>query len=213
VIAMGGPFFDASETRVYHGQGYHEAIEADIVTNDGTQCLFQNNPSAAAEVFTHELGHTLGLGHSLDPQAVMFASVHNDGRGARLSDDDRAGISILYGNGTVTGGGAGGGGGGGGGGGSVTLVAPVRLAGHATSRTAVALSWRDKAQGEESYVVEVKANVRGATFQVAATVPAGATTAQVTGLNPKTVYDFRVRAVADGQSSPYSKVVVVTTPR
>jgi hypothetical protein len=214
VIAMGGPFFDASETRIYRSQRYHEAIEADIVTNDGTQCLFQNNPSAAAEVFTHELGHTLGLGHSLNPQAIMFASVHNDGRGAQLSDDDRAGVSVLYGDGTVTGGGSGGGGGGdGGGGGSVTLVAPVRLAGHATSRTAVALSWRDKAKGEESYVVEVKANVRGAVFQVAATVPAGATAAQVTGLNPRTTYDFRVRAVAGDQSSPYSKVVVVTTPR
>ena len=214
VIAMGGPFFDASETRTYQGKSYHEAIEADIVTNDGTQCLFQNNPSAAAEVFTHQLGHTLGLGHSLDPQAIMFASVHNDGRGARLSDDDRAGISVLYGDGTVTGGGSGGGSGGdGGGGGSVTLVAPVRLAGHATSRTAVALSWRDKAQGEESYVVEMKANVKGAAFQAVATVAAGSTSAQVNGLNPKTAYVFRVRAVAGGQSSPYSKVVVVTTPR
>jgi hypothetical protein len=208
VIAMGGPFFNYPDTRVYQGKRYHEAIEADIVTNDGTQCLFQNNPSAAAEVFTHELGHTLGLGHSLDPQAIMFAEVHNDGRGARLGDDDRAGVNVLYGDGTVTGGGSGGGSGGG-----VSLAAPVRLAGHATSRMAVALSWRDKAQGEESYVVEMKANVRGAVFQSVATVQAGSTAAQVTGLNPRTAYAFRVRAVAGDQSSPYSKVVVVTTPR
>jgi hypothetical protein len=209
VIAMGGPFFTYPDTRTFHGQPYHEAIEADIVTNDGTACLFQNNPTVGAEVFTHELGHTLGLGHSLDPQAVMFARIHNDGRGARLSDDDRAGINVLYGNGTVTGGGGGDGAGGGGG----SLVAPVHLTGRATSRTTVGLAWRDKAQTEDSYVVEAKPNGKGGSFQVVATLPAGAIAAAVTGLSPKTSYSFRVRAVAGDQSSPYSKVVVVTTPR
>jgi hypothetical protein len=46
-----------------------------------------------------------------------------------------------------------------------------------------------------------------------ATVPAGSTGAEVTGLNPKASYFLRVRAVAGDQASPYSKVVVVTTPR
>jgi len=77
----------------------------------------------------------------------------------------------------------------------------------------VALTWRDKAQGEESYVVEAKVNARKAKFQVVATVPAGAAAAEVTGLTPGTSYTFRVRAVAGSQSSPYSKAVVVSTPR
>jgi hypothetical protein len=203
VIAMGGPFY-YRETKAYKGKRYHEAAEADIVTNDGTQCLFENNPSVAEEVFTHELGHTLGLDHSKDRNAVMYAFVHNDGRGSRLEADDRAAIAQIYGNGSGTGNG---------GGGSGSLTAPLRLAGHATSSTTVALTWRDKAQGEESYVVEAKVNARKAQFQVVATVPAGAAAAEVTGLTPGTSYTFRVRAVAGSQSSPYSKVVVVSTPR
>ncbi len=200
VIAMGGPFYYYPETKVFKGQRYHEAVEADIVTNDGTECLFANNPSAAEEVFTHELGHTLGLDHSKDRNAVMYAFVHNDGRGSHLEADDRAAIAQIYGNGS-------------GNPGPVTLVAPARLAGRATSSTTVALTWRDQAKGEESYVVEAKVNARKAKFQVVATVPAGAAAAQVTGLTPGTSYTFRVRAVAGGQSSPYSKAVVVSTPR
>jgi hypothetical protein len=205
VIAMGGPFYYYPETKAYKGQRYHEAAEADIVTNDGTECLFANNPSAAEEVFTHELGHTLGLDHSKDKNAVMYAFVHNDGRGSHLEADDRAAVAQLYGNGSGTGNG--------GSGGSASLAAPVRLAGRATSSTTVALTWRDKAQGEESYVVEAKVNARKAKFQAVATVPAGAAAAQVTGLTPGTSYTFRVRAVAGSQSSPYSKVVVIGTPR
>ncbi len=203
VIAMGGPFYQYPQTRIYKGQRYHEAVEADIVTNDGTECLFRNDPSGAEEVFTHELGHTLGLDHSKSTNAVMYAFVHDDGRGAHLEDDDRAAIAQLYGNGTGTGTG----------GGSGSLTAPSRPVGRATSSTSVLLTWRDKAKGEEAYVVEVKVNARKAKFQVAATVPAGSTSAEVTGLKAGTSYSFRVRAVAGAQSSPYSPVVVVGTPR
>ncbi len=203
VIAMGGPFYYV-QTRGYKGQNYHEAIEGDIVTNDGTACFFQNDPSVAREVFAHELGHTLGLGHSENPGALMYANAHNDGRGATLSDDDRAAVSLLYGDGT---------GSGGSGGGTGSLAAPARLVARAASSTTVNLSWRDKAQGEESYQVEMKANTRGATFQLVATVPAGSTSAQITGLAPKGSYFFRVRAVAGDQTSPYSPVAAVRTPR
>lgn len=46
-------------------------------------------------VLTHELGHALGLGHSSDPRATMFAT----GSGKRwrsLEQDDRAGVCDLY---------------------------------------------------------------------------------------------------------------------
>jgi len=206
VIAVGGPFYYTS-TRTYRGQRYHEAVEADIVTNDGTSCLFQNNPSAAQEIFAHELGHTLGLGHSKDPNALMYAFAHNDGRGASLTADDRAAVSVLYGDGSVPDGS-----GGGTGGGSGSLTAPTRLTVRATSRTTAVLTWRDKAQGEESFVVERAPSRRGP-FQVVATLPADSTSDQVTGLNPGTVYFFRVRAESGDQTSPYSSVVGVRTPR
>ena len=198
VIAMGGPWY-SGRTSTYKGQRYHEALEADIVTNDGTACFFANDPLVAQEVFAHELGHTLGLGHSSDRNALMFANAHDDGRGARLADDDRAAVATLYG------------GNGGGGGGTGALAAPARLAGRATSPTSVLLTWRDRASGESGYSVEVRKRRGG--WSAAKALDANSTSAVIDGLQPGTRYSFRVRAVAGGAVSPYSNVVIVTTPR
>jgi hypothetical protein len=201
VVAAGGPFFYVA-TRTWKGKAYHEAIEGNVVTNDGAGCLLRN-PSLAAQVFAHELGHSLGLAHSLDPDALMFAKAHNDGRGARLSSDDRNAVSQLYGDGSV-----------------IpppppppTLLAPNRLTVRATASTAVSLRWVDRAVGETAYVVEMRRNQKGVVFQPVATLPAGATTAMVTGLRAGTAYVFRVRATAGAVFSPYSPAVGAATPR
>src|SRR3990170_5139017 len=48
-----------------------------------------------SSVALHELGHTLGLAHSNDPLAVMYA--YYMGRRRSLSSDDMAGIQSIYG--------------------------------------------------------------------------------------------------------------------
>ena len=192
VIAVGGPFYYHS-TRTHRGKRYHEAGEADIVTNDGTECLFRDNPLGASEVFAHELGHTLGLGHSGTGDALMRATMHDDARGAQLHADDRAAVRSLYP-----------------GGGNARLVAPKRLAARATSRTSIVLTWRDATAGEEGFVVEVK---RGRRFVALGTVAADSTSAAVDELRPNTAYVFRVRATAAGAFSPYSNVARARTPR
>jgi Matrixin len=98
VLAMGGPWYQINTT-AWEGDLYHLIPNADIETNEGIACFFQNNanPSKAAEeLFAHELGHTLGLGHSEELEALMYPYIHADGRGASLHADDRAGIAALY---------------------------------------------------------------------------------------------------------------------
>jgi hypothetical protein len=46
-------------------------------------------------VAAHEIGHTLGLAHSSDPDALMFAAYSGPQR--FLSEDDIAGVQALYG--------------------------------------------------------------------------------------------------------------------
>ncbi len=118
-LAIGGPWSDSSNTGRFDGKTYVRIQGADIVTNDGIQCAFNRSPSPSKfgeELFAHELGHTLGLGHSSeDPNetnatlrdALMYYKIHDDGRGARFNSDDLAGIRSLY----KRGGGGGGGGG------------------------------------------------------------------------------------------------------
>jgi hypothetical protein len=111
-LAVGGPWYDNELRRSYKGRQVHPILEADIETNTGIECVFNRmlNDSRrslyAEELFGHELGHTLGLGHSSESategstplrEALMYYSIHGDGRGARLNSDDQAGMRQLYG--------------------------------------------------------------------------------------------------------------------
>lgn len=197
ILALGGPFFTIA-TKAYRGTVYHEAVEAEIITNDGTDCFF-GDQRAAAEVFAHELGHTLGLAHSADPNALMFARAHNDGRGALLSADDRKGLDLLYDDGVRPG----------------EEVAPpakpANLRARVTAKSRVELRWRDRSSNEDWFVIERRVGQRD--FEEIAAPPAGTVFFEVLGLSPGTTYAFRVRAVNAGGASAYSNTVTVKTPR
>lgn len=83
------------ETRVIGGTTFNRLLEADTVFNDGIDCFLANSANLA-EVACHELGHSIGLDHSTDPAALMWATAHGGGRDATLGTDDRAGILAIY---------------------------------------------------------------------------------------------------------------------
>jgi hypothetical protein len=112
LLAISGPWFDPSVTTRFNGRTLIAIQGADTITNAGIACFFQRSGSpskAAEELFGHEVGHTLGLGHScgdaatgsctdaVKNDALMRAFIHDDGRGMRLGADDVAGVRFLYG--------------------------------------------------------------------------------------------------------------------
>jgi hypothetical protein len=127
-----------NESRSVGGRNFNRLVESDIIFNDGMEC-FLGNSANLAEVACHELGHSIGLGHSSDSNATMWATAHGRNRDAVLGDDDIAGVLAIYpgsgggsggGGGGSGGGGTGGGGGGGGGGtggGSTLTITSVNL--------------------------------------------------------------------------------------
>jgi len=104
VLALGG-FCTTSETDVVNGTTFYRITEGNITFNNGFGACSFWNQSNVAEVTTHELGHTIGIGHSSendnepDPvlkDATMYYRAHFDGRGASVHADDIAAVRFIY---------------------------------------------------------------------------------------------------------------------
>ena len=116
VLAIAHSFFYCGEPSVPHpipGNRSVEAlelIESNIATQDGFAAWLEFSPDPRdnhEEIMAHELGHAIGVGHScgdarsgscdtVTREAIMRATAHGDGRGARLNSDDRAAVRHLY---------------------------------------------------------------------------------------------------------------------
>jgi hypothetical protein len=103
ILAVGG-FCTKGTTGVFNGQTFGRISEGDLTVNNGLADCFPRR-SDYEEIVTHEIGHTIGLGHSSenpnepDPvlrDATMYFLAHLDGRGASLRSDDVAGVSFIY---------------------------------------------------------------------------------------------------------------------
>lgn len=95
ILALGG-YCSEADTMEVNGVTFRRITTAKVVFNDGWgACPFWNECNVA-EVATHELGHTIGIGHSENTRATMFAYAHFDGRCAGVRADDVAAVSFIY---------------------------------------------------------------------------------------------------------------------
>ena len=87
--------FDVTQRKTVGGIVFYRAIEGNISFNPFANCFF-NDSCNVREIATHELGHAIGLGHSRDTNASLFAYAHFDGRCGGVRADDEAGVRFLY---------------------------------------------------------------------------------------------------------------------
>ena len=79
-----------------------ERVDSDIIFWDGAYEFFTGTTGCSMgayieDIATHELGHTLGLGHSSQTAATMYATYSYCSQSMRsLTSDDVAGLRDLY---------------------------------------------------------------------------------------------------------------------
>jgi hypothetical protein len=107
VLALGGycTAGRAAPTHEVNGVEFRRITEGNITFNRGFGgCSFWTSENLA-EIVTHELGHSIGIGHSSETEeetsavlkdATMYFRAHFDGRGARLRSDDIAAVRAVY---------------------------------------------------------------------------------------------------------------------
>ncbi len=88
MLAMGASYWDQTG-RTYQG---FILINAE---SGKTEDIAYATPGTLDIVFAHEMGHVLGLAHSAQPSALMYASLAGKTTAA-LTADDQAGITFLY---------------------------------------------------------------------------------------------------------------------
>ena len=73
-------------------------LESDIIFNEGRKPLFETVEHYFHHVAVHEIGHTLGFGHSAVRSAIMVSRLSQGRRDPVLSIDDRCALAMRYGN-------------------------------------------------------------------------------------------------------------------
>jgi PKD repeat protein len=170
-----------------HSAGTFRAIEiteGNFVIQDGVSPTAGISSTLLAEIAAHELGHTLGFGHTSDNTALMYAYV--TGRGPSLRADDQTAARWLYPNGTVTPPPTG-----------TVPASPSSLVATGAPNS-ITLSWVDNANNETSQRIFLSYN--NGSYGFAASVGANVTATTLTGLAPGTYRAYVTAANASGDS-------------
>jgi PKD repeat protein len=189
-----GPF--AADAQ--HGNSTYRAYnitEGNLTIQDGVSGANGMSSNRLAEIISHEFGHTLGFGHSLDAGALMYKSV--SGLGPQLRADDQTAASWLYPNGSGTPAPA-----------PVTIpTAPSALVG-TVSGTAVQLRWQDNSSNESGFSIYYATG--NSNFAKAGDVASNQASAGISGLSAGASYRFYVASFNSAGASSGSNTVTVT---
>ena len=131
----------------------------------------------------------------------MRSMMHNDGRGASLSQNDRNAAASLYGSAAPAEGAPPSDGGG--------FAAPSGVSVAATSPNEAHVTWTDNSDGERRFRVQVQVRRR---FVDVGMVGANMTEMVVGSLTPGSTVAFRVRAERRGELTAWSEVATATLP-
>lgn len=178
-----------------------QIIDADIVFWDATYKFYGGSTGCSGGLYiqdtaTHEFGHAVGLNHSLDSSATMYATTgYCSQSGRTLAPDDIAGVEAIYPPTATTAPAA-----------PTNLVVAVNTT---NPSSALTLTWTDQSSNEDRFLVE--RSLDGTVWSLAGSVGAGVKTFIDSGLQPSTTYRHRVRAENSAGYSAYAGPTTATT--
>ena len=208
VLAINWVFFYCGQTDEAHripGGGSGQAlaiVESNITTQDGFEDWLATKAIPRRdfeEIIGHELGHALGIGHACSPleggpacdeltnEALMRATAHGDGRGARLNADDRNAVRALYPEiGPV---------------GPVVPAAATDFTVTAISQTELELRWQDRSDNETAF--DIYERMVDSDFELLETLDRNSTSLVIENIPPATYRAYQVVARNNrGSSDP-----------
>ncbi len=187
--------FTADSTHTAGNYTAYNITEANLTIQDGVSSTAGISSTTLAQICAHELGHTLGFGHSADSTALMYPTV--TGLGPALQADDQLAARWLYPSGS-----------------SPTPPPPTATVPAAPSGLTatisgsnVILQWKDNATNETGESIFYSAGNNG--WTKVTDVAAGTTSATLTGFAAGT-YSFYVSAFNSAGSSSPSNTASVT---